>query len=144
MVGGSGHCRECMKDDVQCHVNTTAILRWRERVKEGKVTACAPTGTSCERCNTSLKRTCELPGTADLREKVNQKKAELAAQKKKADAEKKEGGETKAPGRLKRKAADDRGSAGPSRKRLYVEVELQKKVRTAEEDEKEELTEGEY
>ena len=87
---------------------------------------------------------CELPGTADLREKVNEKKAELATRKKKADAEKKEGGEMKAPGGSKRKAADDGGSAGPSRKRLYVEVEPRKKTRTAEEYEKEELTEGEY
>ena len=74
MVGGSGRCCMCVKDDVQCHVNTTAILQWRECAEEGKVTAHAPTGTSCERCNTSLKRTCELPGTADLREKVNEKK----------------------------------------------------------------------
>ena len=71
----------------------------------------------------------------DLLEKVNQKMA---------DAEKKEGGEMKAPGGSKRKAMDDRGSAGPSRKRLYVEVELWNKARTAEEEEKEELTEGEY
>jgi hypothetical protein len=107
-----------MKDDVQCHVNTTAILRWRERVKEGKVTACAPTGTSCERCNTSLKRTCELPETTDLWEKVNEKKAELAAWKKKADAEKKEGAETKAPGGSKRKAADGHGRRRRPQRRM--------------------------
>ena len=52
-------------------------------MEAGKVTARAPTGTSCKRCNTVLKRPCLFPGTANLREAVNKKKAELAAKKKK-------------------------------------------------------------
>jgi len=139
LVGGAARCRACVRDDAQCRVNTAAILRWRERVEEGKVTARAPTGTSCERCNVSLKRTCELPGTADLRERVKEKKAELAAKKQKAEGEKK----TEAAGGSKRKAADE-GVAGPSRKKAAVEVKVRKEAKKAAEEEEEEMTAGEY
>ena len=124
-VSGDDRCRTCVRDDTVCVVNTTAIRRWREAVEAGKATARAPTGTSCKRCNTALKRPCHFPGTADLREAVNEKKAELAAKKKKAEEEKKKT-EKGAAGGSKRKVADE-GVAGPSRKKVVVEVESRKK-----------------
>jgi len=101
-----------------------------------------------------LKKPCNLLGTADLWEKVNEKKAELAAKKKKAEAEKKKGEVKKVVGGSKRKATDDGGEVGPSRKKVVVEIPARKKkirvVEVAEEEEEEEeeeekeLTEGEY
>jgi len=72
LVGGAAHCCACVRDGAQCQVNTWAS------VKAGRVTARAPTGTLCD-----------LLGTMDLQEKVNEKKAELAAEEAKADAKKK-------------------------------------------------------
>ena len=62
LVGGAGRCYACVRDNAQCRVNTQAILRWQASVEVGRVTARAPTGTSCLRCNTSLHRPCDLPG----------------------------------------------------------------------------------
>jgi len=67
LVGGAARCRACVQDNEQCRINTRAILRWQTNVEAGRVTARAPTGTSCQRCNTSLHRPCDLPGTTDLR-----------------------------------------------------------------------------
>ena len=58
LVGGAGRCHACVRDNEQCRINTRAILRWRTNVEAGRVTARAPTGTSCQRCNTSLHRPC--------------------------------------------------------------------------------------
>jgi len=74
LVGGTARCCACVRDGEQCHINMQAILRWRTSVEAGKVTARAPTGTSCQRCNTSLHRPCDLPGTADLWAKVNKRR----------------------------------------------------------------------
>jgi len=141
LVGGAGRCRACVRDNEQCHVNTRAILRWRASVEAGRVTTRAPTGTSCQRCNTSLHRPCDLPGTADLRKKVNERKAEIAAKKAKAEAEKElaEVEVEKVASGLKRKAAEETGAAsGSKRRKVTVEVDPRKKKSTKE------LTEGEF
>ena len=70
-------------------MNTQAIVQGRTSVEAGRVTARAPTSTSCLRCNTSLHRLCDLPRTADLREKVNAKRVMLATERTKNEAEKK-------------------------------------------------------
>jgi len=87
-VGGAARCRACMWDKTECRVNTMALLQWRTKVEAGQVTVHTPTGTSCKRCNTILHRTCDLLGAADLREKVNEKKAEVPAKKAEAEAKK--------------------------------------------------------
>jgi hypothetical protein len=110
------------------------------------VTAQALVGTSCKRCTTFLKKPCDLPGTTDLWERVNEKKVALAA--KKAKGLKKE---ESVAGGLKQKASEDGEAAvSPSRKVVVVEMELQKKkmkkveVVELEDDEEEELSVGVY
>jgi len=105
------------------------------------VTARAPTGTSCQRCNTSLHRPCDLLGTADLQKKVNERKVEIATKKAKAEAEKElaEVEVEKVASGSKRKAAEETGAAsGSKRRKVTVEVDLRKKKTTKE------LTEGEF
>ena len=122
LVGGAGRCHACMRDNALCRMNTQAILRWRTSVEAGQVTARAPTGTLCQRCNTSLHRPCDLPGTRDLRKKVNAKKAELAAEKAKADTEKEAAGgeEVKVAGGLKQKGTEEtRAASGSKRRRRW-------------------------
>jgi len=141
MVGGAAHCCACVRDGEQCRVNTRAILRWWTSVRAGKVTAQAPTGTLCQRCNTSLHRPCDLPGTADLWKKVNERKAEIAAKKAKAEAEKEsvEVEVERVASGSKRKAAEETGAASGSKQRkVTVEVDPWKKKTTKE------LTEGEF
>jgi len=133
LVGSAGRCHACVWDNAQCHVNT------RASVEAGQVTARAAMGTSCLRCNTSLHRPCDLLGTRDLRKKVNTKKAEIAAEKAKADAEKEAAGgeEVKVAGRSKQKGTEEtQAASGSKRRRVVVEVELQNKPQ--------ELTEGEW
>jgi len=141
LVGGVACCRACVWHGEQCRVNTWAILRWRTSVEAGRVTARAPTGTSCQRCNTSLHRPCDLPGTADLQKKVNERKAEIAAKKAKEEAEKEivEVEVEKVASGSKRKVAEETGVArGSKRRKVTVEVDLRKKKSTKE------LTEGEF
>jgi len=140
LVGSAARCHACVRDNAQCHINTRAILRWRANVKVGRVTARAPTGTSCQRCNTSLHWPCDLLGTADLWKKVNEKRAEIAAKKAKAEAEEKsaEVEVEKVASGLKRKVAEEMGAAsGSKRRKVTVEVVGQKKK-------VKELTEGEF
>ena len=138
LVSGDLRCRACVKDDARCRVNTAALLRWREKVAAGRVTARAPAGTSCDRCNTVLKKPCDLPGTADLREKVAQRKAELAEGKKGKAEGKKEPAEVK-----KREVRGGSEASGSKRKAVEVEMPPRKKAKHGEEVEKE-MSEGEY
>jgi len=104
------------------------------------VTARAPTSTSCQRCNTSLHRPCDLPGTADLRAKVNKRKAEVAAEKAEAEAKKKATGgeEEKAASGSKWKSTEETGATSGSKwRKVVVEVDARKKKAK-------ELTEGEF
>jgi len=128
LVGGAARCHACMQDNEQCRVNMQAS------VEAGRVTARAPTGTSCLRCNTSLHRPCDLPGTHDLWKKVNARKAEIATEKAKAAAG---GEEVKVAGGSKRKGTEEPQAASRSkRRRVVVEVEPRNKPQ--------ELTEGEF
>jgi len=139
LVGGAGRCHACVRDNAQCRVNMWAILRWRASIEAGRVTARAPMGTSCLRCNTSLHRPCDLPGTRDLRKKVNAKKAEIAAEKAKADTGKEAAGgeEVKVAGGLKWKGTEEKqATSGSKRRRVVVEVEPRNKPHK--------LTEGEF
>jgi len=114
LVGGVARCCNCVQDRTECRVNTRAIIQGRTSVKAGRVTARAPTGTSCLRCNMSLHRLCDLPRTADLWEKVNAKRAMLATEKTKAEAEKKsaEVEEKKVASGSKQKSTEELGAAG--------------------------------
>ena len=142
LVGGAARCRACVRDNAECWVNTAALLQWRARVEAGQVTAHAPTGTSCERCNTVLHRTCDLPGAADLREKVNEKKAEVAAKKAEAEAKKKESAEVEvekmASGSKQKVVEETEAASGSKRRKITVEVDPRKKKPTKE------MTEGEF
>ena len=134
LVSGGNRCRTCVRDNQACRINADAIIRWRERVEAGRVTVRAPSGTSCERCHTFLKKPCEFLGTADLREKVAQKKAELAEAKK-----------GKAPEVKKSAEAEERSepvASGSKRTRAAVEVVMPPRKRAR--VELPELTEGQF
>ena len=50
IVGGSGRCSVCRKEDTECQINLVVIEKWRKDIKAGKKFSKAPTGTSCKRC----------------------------------------------------------------------------------------------
>jgi hypothetical protein len=89
-------------------------------------------GTSCERCNTVLKKLCNFPGTTDLRGKTAEQKAELAEEKKRG---KKETAETKGV------VAGGLEVSGSKRKGVAVELPLAKKKKVTPTPE---VTEGEF
>jgi hypothetical protein len=132
LINGENRCRTCMRDDTECRVKAGALVRWREQVEAGRVTARAPSGTSCERCNTILKKPCDFLGTADLREKMAVRRAELAEERKKV---KKETAEMKTGA-----VAGGSGASGSKRKAGAVELPPAKKKRATEP----EVTEGEF
>jgi hypothetical protein len=113
-------------------------------VEDGKVTARAPAGTSCQRCNTVLKKPCELPGTADLREKVEDRKVELAEARKRKPEVKKEP-------EVKKVVRGGSEASGSKRKQVEVELPPRKKAKmvagveaVAVVEAEAEMTEGEY
>jgi hypothetical protein len=132
LINGEDRCRTCIRDDTECRVKAGALVRWREQVEAGRVTAWAPLGTSCERCNTILKKLCDFPGTADLREKMAVRRAELAEERKKV---KKETAEMKTG-----VVAGGSGASGSKRKAGAVELPPAKKKRATEP----EVMEGEF
>ncbi len=136
LVSGKNRCRTCVRDKAECRIDSDAITRWREHVQAGKVTARAPAGTSCERCHDFLKKPCEFPGTADLREAVAQRKAEIAEEKKKKTVEGKTKAEVKKGG-----VRGGSEASGSKRKASSVEVVMppRKKVR-----QNAEMTEGQF
>jgi hypothetical protein len=134
LINGENRCRTCMRDDTECRVKTGALVRWREQVEAGRVMARAPSGTSCERCNTILKKPCNFLGTADLREKMAVRRAELAEERKKVKV-KKETAEVKTGA-----VAGGSGASGSKRKAGVVELPPAKKKRATEP----EVTEGEF
>jgi len=78
IVGGSGRCNVCWKEDTKCRIKLAAIKKWREDIKAGKKFSKAPTGTSCERCVSIRRKTCLLPATTECREKLGRMKAKVA------------------------------------------------------------------
>jgi hypothetical protein len=133
LINGENRCRTCVQDNTECRVNVQAIVRWQEQVEAGQVTARAPSGTSCERCNRVLKKPCDFLGTTDLREKIAEQKAELAEEKKKV---KKETAEAKKGG-----IAGGSGASSSKQKTVAVELPPAKKKKVAAEPE---VTEGEF
>jgi hypothetical protein len=132
LINRENRCRTCMRDDTECRVKAGALIRWWEQVEAGQVTARAPSGTSCERCNMILKKPCDFPGTADLQEKMVVRRAELAEERKKV---KKETAEVKTGA-----VAGGSGASGSKRKAGAVELPPAKKKRATEP----EVTEGEF
>ena len=78
IVGGSGRCNVCRKEDTECRIQLAAIEKWREDIKAGKKFSKAPTGTSCKRCVSIRRKTCLLPAMTECRKKLGGTKAKVA------------------------------------------------------------------
>ena len=114
IVGGSGRCSTCQKEDTECRINLAVIKKWQEDIKAGKKFSKAPTGTSCKRCASIRRKSCLLPASLKCRKKL---KAKVSA----------------APS----------ASSGEKRQQMQVEVELPPRKKRREKS-KEGMSEGEF
>ena len=65
IVGGSGRCLACQKEDTECRINLVEIEKWRKNTEKGKVYKKAPPATSCQRCMETRRKPCILPATEE-------------------------------------------------------------------------------
>jgi len=70
IVGGSGRCKACRKEETACKINLGEIEKWRKSTKKGKVYKKAPPATSCQRCMEVRRKPCILPATEECRRKM--------------------------------------------------------------------------
>jgi len=65
IVGGSGRCNACQKEEIACKINLGEIEKWQKSTKKGKVYKKAPPATSCQRCMEVRWKPCILPATEE-------------------------------------------------------------------------------
>jgi len=65
IVGGSGRCLACRKDDTECRINLVEIEKWQKNTEKGRAYKKAPPTTSCQRCMEIRRKPCILPATED-------------------------------------------------------------------------------
>ena len=65
IVGGSGRCSTCQKEDTPCKINLGEIKKWQKKTGKGKVYKKAPPATSCQRCMEVRQKPCILLTTED-------------------------------------------------------------------------------
>jgi len=70
IVGGSGRCKACRKEETACKINLGKIEKWRKSTEKGKVYKKAPAATSCQRCMEVRRKSCILPATEECRRKL--------------------------------------------------------------------------
>jgi len=70
MVGGSGRCKACRKEETACKINLGEIEKWRKSTEKGKVYKKAPPATSCQRCMEVRRKPCILPATEECRRHI--------------------------------------------------------------------------
>ena len=70
IVGGSGRCKACRKEETACKINLGEIEKWRKSTEKGKVYKKAPAATSCQRCMEVRRKPCILPATEECRQKM--------------------------------------------------------------------------
>ena len=61
IVGGSGRCNACRKEETPCKINLVEIEKWRKNTEKGKVYKKALPTTSCQRCMEMRRKPCILP-----------------------------------------------------------------------------------
>jgi hypothetical protein len=130
IVGGTGRCEACVREDTVCKINLAAIGKWREEMQDGAEFHKNQPGTNCELCATSRKKRCILPATEEMRRalvevvKTPVKAGRLAVPLRGSRASTKSRGGSSAPS----------ASSGMKRKMRDLEVELApvtKKMKTA-------------
>jgi len=72
IVGGSGRCLACRKEDTECRINLVEIEKWRKNTEKGKVYKKAPPATSCQRCMETRRKPCILLATEECQQKMGQ------------------------------------------------------------------------
>jgi len=70
IVGGSGRCKACWKEETACKINLGEIEKWWKSTEKGKVYKKAPPTTSCQRCTEVRRKPCILPATEECRRKM--------------------------------------------------------------------------
>ena len=70
IVGGSGRCLACRKDDTECRINLVEIEKWQKNTEKGRAYKKAPPATSCQRCMEIRRKPCILPATEECRRKM--------------------------------------------------------------------------
>jgi len=64
IVGGSGRCKACRKEETACKINLGEIEKWRKSTEKGKVYKKALPATS-QRCMEVRRKPCILPATEE-------------------------------------------------------------------------------
>jgi len=70
IVGGSGRCLVCQKEDTECRINLVVIKKWWKNTEKGRAYKRAPPGTSCQRCMEIRWKPCILLATEECRQKM--------------------------------------------------------------------------
>jgi len=78
IIGGSGRCKVCQKEETACKINLGEIEKWRKSTEKGKVYKKAPPATSCQRCMEVRQKPCILPATEECQRKMEKPGKPLA------------------------------------------------------------------
>ena len=70
IVGGSGRCKACRKEETACKINLGEIEKWRKSTEKGKMYKKSPPTTSCQRCMEVRRKPCILPAREECRWKM--------------------------------------------------------------------------
>jgi len=70
IVGGSGRCNACQKEETPCKINLGEIEKWQKSTEKGKVYKKALPATSCQRCIEVRQKPCIPPATEECQQKM--------------------------------------------------------------------------